>query len=170
MSRNIDNLIPEHLSTKAEFTIEIQQVCRISQQPDADTILKWATTVLEIESTGLQLELCIRIVDTDEMRELNGKYRNKPTPTNVLSFPAEWISELPVQRLGDLVICAPVVNQQAVDQGKPIEAHWAHMVVHGILHLCGYDHNNDVDAQLMEQREKTILEKFGFDNPYEVKL
>ena len=105
-------------------------------------------------------ELTIRIVDEDESRVLNRDYRGKDKPTNVLSFEGEG------QVLGDLVICAPVVAREAVEQDKTARAHWAHMVVHGCLHLRGYDHEHDDDARRMEARETTILRKLGFSNPY----
>lgn len=105
-------------------------------------------------------ELTIRIVGEDESRTLNRDYRGKDKPTNVLSFEGEG------QVLGDLVICAPVVAREAVEQDKTARAHWAHMVVHGCLHLRGYDHEHDDDARRMEARETTILRKLGFSNPY----
>jgi probable rRNA maturation factor len=87
----------------------------------------------------------------------------------VLSFAVDKIPEIPVYMLGDLVICAPVVTREAQQQKKTLNSHWAHMVVHGVLHLCGYDHMNQIDAQQMENREMLILDKLGFSNPYEVK-
>lgn len=107
------------------------------------------------------LELTIRIVDADESRALNHQWRGRDKPTNVLSFPGEF------QVLGDLAICAPVVAREASEQGKAPRAHWAHMVVHGVLHLLGYDHENDSDATAMEAREVKILEQFGYANPYD---
>lgn len=110
-------------------------------------------------------ELCIRIVDADESAALNQRYRGKAGPTNVLSFPcASGVPELNL--LGDLVICAPVVAGEAQTQGKTEAAHWAHMVVHGVLHLLGYDHIGDHDALIMETRERAILARLGFPDPY----
>ncbi|TJY56768.1 rRNA maturation RNase YbeY [Sinimarinibacterium sp. CAU 1509] len=106
-------------------------------------------------------ELTIRIVDADESRTFNREYRGKDKPTNVLSFDGDG------EVLGDLVICAPVVAQEALEQGKPARAHWAHMVVHGCLHLQGYDHEHDADATRMEAREIRILKTLGFKDPYQ---
>lgn len=106
------------------------------------------------------LEMTIRIVDEPESRTLNHQYRGKDKPTNVLSFHGE------AGVLGDLVICAPVVAREADEQHKTLRSHWAHMVVHGCLHLQGYDHEQETDAERMEAREVRILRTLGFDNPY----
>jgi probable rRNA maturation factor len=119
-----------------------------------------------------ELALTIRIVGAAESRRLNRTWRGKDKPTNVLSFPAEPIALSGTQHagespeLGDLAICAPVVAREAREQGKAAQAHWAHMVVHGVLHLLGYDHENDRDAVVMETREAQILAQFGYRNPY----
>lgn len=114
------------------------------------------------------MEITLRIVDLTEMTDLNSRYRHKQGPTNVLSFPYD---EEPLEKskrryLGDIVICADVVNNEAQDQHKTAEAHWAHMVVHGSLHLLGYDHVNEADAVKMEEKEVQILNTLGFANPY----
>ena len=112
-------------------------------------------------------DMTIRIVDALESRQLNHQYRGKDAATNVLSFPAE----MPVPGetlLGDLVICAPVVADEARAQGQLVRAHWAHMVIHGTLHLLGMDHQNDAEAEQMEQRERVLLAGFGFGDPYVV--
>ncbi len=101
------------------------------------------------------------------MTDLNGRYRDKPQPTNVLSFPSELPDELALPLLGDIVICAPVVNREAEQQGKSPAAHWAHMAVHGTLHLLGYDHIENEDAQRMESLETRILARMGLPCPYE---
>jgi probable rRNA maturation factor len=111
-------------------------------------------------------ELTIRIVDEEESQRLNHYYRGKDKPTNVLSFPYEQAPGLHVPLLGDLVICAPVVSHEAAQQQKPIEAHWAHMILHGVLHLLGYDHIQTEEAEKMEKLEVTLLAKLGYANPY----
>ena len=112
-------------------------------------------------------ELSIRIVDEAESADLNHTYRHKSGPTNVLSFPCEVPDGVPLDLLGDLVICAPVVAREAQAQGKASEAHWAHMVIHGVLHLRGYDHIDTAEAERMEALEIDILSRLGYPNPYE---
>jgi probable rRNA maturation factor len=109
---------------------------------------------------------CIRVVGPAGSRRLNRVYRGKDSPTNVLSFPASPVERELGGELGDLVICAAVVGREAREQGKPGPAHWAHMVVHGILHLHGYDHERPRGARLMERLEVEILRGFGYQNPY----
>ena len=118
------------------------------------------------ENKAKTIALSIRVVDKNESAELNLRYRNKQGPTNVLSFPAELPEHLKLPLLGDLVICAPLITEEAQQQGKPELAHWAHMVIHGTLHLLGYDHQNEADAELMENHEITILQNLGYTNPY----
>jgi probable rRNA maturation factor len=141
--------------------ITVQRRVPAAGVPSSSTLRGWAVAALG-HAHG---ELTIRIVDEAESADLNGRYRQKPYPTNVLSFPyeAEGLEE-PV--LGDLVICAPVVAREAVEQGKDARAHWAHMVVHGVLHLLGLDHENDADAERMETKERQILAGLGFADPY----
>lgn len=113
-----------------------------------------------------QAELTIRIVDEAESHQLNLEYRGKDKPTNVLSFPFEVPPGIEMDLLGDLIICRQVVEQEAKEQNKPLNAHWAHMVVHGSLHLLGYDHIEDEDAEEMESLETEIMQAMGFDDPY----
>ncbi len=113
------------------------------------------------------LEQTIRLVGEAESRALNLQYRAKNAPTNVLSFTVEN-DHLDYECLGDLVICAPIVEQEAQQQGKPLPAHWAHMVIHGMLHLQGYDHQNAAEADEMEALEAKILSTLGYTNPYNV--
>lgn len=111
-------------------------------------------------------EVTIRVVDSSESQQLNNQYRAKDKPTNVLSFPFQCPPGIELPLLGDLVICAAVVAEEAAEQGKALEAHWAHMVIHGCLHLLGFDHINDDDAAEMEAEEIQILQQLGIANPY----
>jgi probable rRNA maturation factor len=112
-------------------------------------------------------ELTIRIVDEAEGQALNTTYRQRAYPTNVLSFPADVPDDmLDIPLLGDLVVCAAVVEREAVEQGKPVQAHWAHMVIHGCLHLLGYDHVDDDEAEEMESLERELLAELGHPDPY----
>ncbi|MFQ2132564.1 rRNA maturation RNase YbeY [Aeromonas hydrophila] len=113
-----------------------------------------------------EAEVTVRIVDEAESNELNLTYRGKDKPTNVLSFPFEAPPGLELPLLGDLVICRQVVEHEAAEQGKPLMAHWAHMVVHGSLHLLGYDHIKDDEAEEMEALERDIMQELGFADPY----
>lgn len=112
-------------------------------------------------------EITIRIVDEEESRQLNFNYRQQNKATNVLSFAIEVPAEIDLPLLGDLVICAPVVIREAAEQNKPAESHWAHMVIHGILHLQGFDHVVDADAKAMENLEVKLLRELGYQNPYD---
>ena len=135
--------------------------------PKKADFAKWASTAL----TGRRAvaEVSIRIVDTDEGRKLNLGYRHKDYATNVLSFPADLPEELGIPLLGDLVLCAPVVAAEAQAQGKPPLHHWAHLAIHGVLHLVGYDHETPSDARNMEAIEREVLEKLGIPDPYEAR-
>lgn len=117
------------------------------------------------------LQVTIRVVDEEEMKSLNRDYRNRTGSTNVLSFPFDLPEEIPIELLGepilgDIVLCAPVIEREAVEQNKSFEAHWAHMLIHGNLHLMGYDHIQLTDAEVMENHEIRILKSIGFENPY----
>lgn len=144
--------------------INIQRASAIPEIPTDRKIRNWAKAALD--NRGQDTELTIRIVDMDEGTQLNRHWRKASGPTNVLSFPADGVEEYAPGLLGDIVICAPVVNNEARQQNKAIDAHWAHMVIHGILHLSGYDHDNSKDAEKMESLEITILESLGYKNPY----
>jgi probable rRNA maturation factor len=112
-------------------------------------------------------ELGVRVVGSAESRRLNVRYRGKDKPTNVLSFPPASLPD-GSRLLGDLVICAQVVRSEAREQRKSLEAHWAHLVVHGALHLVGYDHEREAEAKRMERREVAVLRRLGFSNPYRI--
>ena len=132
--------------------------------PSESQFQTWVNAAL----TGLldEGELCIRITSAEESQDLNNTYRGKNKPTNVLSFPFEVPEGIPLQLLGDLVICADVVRQEAIEQDKALFDHWAHMVVHGCLHLIGFDHINDDDAEEMEALEQKILASINITDPY----
>lgn len=132
--------------------------------PTEEQIVQWATDAVQPE--GNEVEMTVRIVDEAESHELNLTYRGKDRPTNVLSFPFEYPDEVELPLLGDLVICRQVVEREASEQEKPLMAHWAHMVVHGSLHLLGYDHIEDDEAEEMESLETQIMQGLGFDDPY----
>jgi len=145
-------------------TIDLQVACESEDVPDPDSIQRWITAALRDERAAA--EISVRIVDSAECRELNHRYRDKDKPTNVLSFPADLPPELELPLLGDLVICAPVVVQEAREQHKTPDAHWAHMLVHGTLHLLGYDHIEDREAERMEALETEIITQLGYPPPY----
>jgi len=136
--------------------------------PAAVSFRKWVAAALA--GRIREADLAIRLVDEREGRALNRHYRGRDYATNVLSFPADLPEGLPegvrLPLLGDLVICPPVVEREARDQGKPLAAHYAHLTVHGTLHLLGWDHSNDVEAEAMEQLEREILAGLGIADPY----
>ena len=129
--------------------------------PAEKDILHWAGSALALDGGGG--EVTIRITDEDEMQSLNNKWRNIDKPTNVLSFP---LHDAGCPLLGDIVVCAPVVKREAVQQAKPVNAHWAHMIIHGILHLMGYDHSEEKEAENMEAKETALMLELGFPDPY----
>ncbi len=162
MTNTTDN---DESTTMSGLALEIQRAAGDDGAvPDDDTFRRWVATALEGHPEPV--ELVIRVVDEAESRELNRTYRGKDKPTNVLSFPFEAPPEVPLPLLGDLVICAPVVSREAREQGKSPQSHWAHMVIHGLLHLIGYDHQTDEEAQSMESRERELLARLHFPDPY----
>jgi probable rRNA maturation factor len=144
--------------------IDVQVAGSRSGLPGVAKFRHWARSVLA--GRRRDAELAIRIVDEAESRALNRRFRGKDRSTNVLAFPAELPPELQLPLLGDLVICREVVEAEAAAQGKPAEAHWAHMVVHGTLHLVGYDHESADEAEVMEALEAEILAELGWPDPY----
>lgn len=132
--------------------------------PQSAQFQQWLNAA--IPADYLPAEVTIRLVDIPESQQLNHQYRGKNQPTNVLSFPFTAPAEIPLPLLGDLVICRQIVEQEACEQGKPLNAHWAHMVIHGSLHLLGYDHIDDQQADIMENMEVKIMLALGFANPY----
>lgn len=151
-----------------DVNIIIQNISGNSTVPTEKQLQQWAK--LALGNVDKSTELTLRIVDEEEGRMLNNTWRNKDYATNVLSFPIGETLEGDMELLGDVVICAPVVEREASEQGKRADAHWAHLVVHGVLHLRGYDHENDDEAGAMEQMEITLLDKIGYPNPYETEL
>ena len=149
--------------------IGVQYAVRDERTPPESAFRHWADAALS-DREG-PAAVTIRVVDEDESRTLNREYRDRDRPTNVLSFPFEAPPGVPAEEtghlLGDLVICAAVVEREAAEQGKSPAAHWAHMVVHGVLHLCGHDHQTEAEAEVMEARERAILERLGFGDPYD---
>ncbi len=138
--------------------------------PDEDDIRSWIAAALEADGRSADCEISVRLVDEHEMAQLNRDYRGRQGPTNVLSFPSELPGGLPLNLLGDIVICAPLVRREAAEQGKSPTAHWAHLAVHGTLHLLGYDHVEDNEAAAMEYLESRVLQGLGFDCPYRAGL
>ena len=143
--------------------LEVQRATRFEPVPDDPAFLLWVTTALQ-GRTGA--ELSIRVVGRDESRRLNQRYRGKDAATNVLSFPADLPAEIGLPLLGDIVICAPLVAAEAAAQGKPADDHWAHLTIHGVLHLLGYDHQEAAEAAEMEGLEISLLASIGIADPY----
>lgn len=141
------------------------QIATSASVPTLEQFRRWCELALR-QHQG-DSELTIRLADEPEARELNRTYRHKDYATNVLSFPAEVPDELlDIPLLGDLVICPAVVEREAAEQGKSLEAHWAHLVIHGCLHLLGYDHIEDAEAEEMEALERELLAELGHPDPY----
>ena len=148
-----------------KMIIDLQIACeQETGLPTAEQIEQWATAAVQPQSD--EVEMTVRIVDEAESHALNLNYRGKDRPTNVLSFPFECPDEVELPLLGDLVICRQVVEREAQEQDKPVMAHWAHMVVHGSLHLLGYDHIENDEAEEMESLETQIMTGLGFADPY----
>lgn len=143
--------------------LDLQIAGEFPAVPSAERFRSWVTVVLQGKAP---VELTVRVVDTDESQALNRTYRGKDRATNVLSFAADLPEGIDLPLLGDIVICAPVVEREAAEQGKDLEHHWAHLTVHGVLHLLGHDHQNDDDAQEMEAIEIRVLADLGIPNPY----
>ena len=146
-----------------KLQVDIQNACS-DTVPAEDSIRNWIEAALEHQLE--QAEISVRLVDETEMSTLNLQYRGKNAATNVLSFPADLPTELQHPLLGDIVICPLVVAREAVEQHKTQAQHWAHMLVHGSLHLLGYDHITTADAEIMESLETTILQSLGWPCPY----
>ncbi len=153
----------------AAVEVDVQIACDDDGIPTDAVIREWIGRAASAAEPGVHAEVSVRIVDSEEIQTLNRLYRDKDKPTNVLSFPAGDIAGLPddtPRSLGDVVVCAGVVVREAAEQGKPLEDHWAHMLVHGTLHLLGYDHGDARDAELMEALEARILAAGNVKDPY----
>ena len=148
--------------------IDLQIACSPTELPTEEQFQLWIDTALAEVSNNLEqdFELTIRLVNSEESQQLNNQYRGKDKPTNVLSFPFEVPDGIELNLLGDLIICIEVMKQEAQEQNKALFEHWAHLVIHGCLHLVGFDHISDSEALEMESIEITILEKLGIKNPY----
>ena len=149
------------------LALQVQRASQSKEIPTKGRLARYAEAAIAARRSSAGL--VVRIVDEAESRTLNRQFRGIDKPTNVLSFPFEAPPRVRSKHIGDLVVCAPVVEREAAEQGKPLEAHWAHMVVHGVLHLLGYDHQTDADAETMEGLEIAILGRLGFPNPYEAR-
>ena len=148
--------------------VDLQVASECQQLPSAKQFKRWVEAALQKEMQSKdEIELAIRIVDEADSQALNMQYRGKEKPTNVLSFPFEAPPQVPCDLLGDLVICHAIVIDEAKEQGKFLGDHWAHMLIHGCLHLLGFDHVQDDEAEAMEILEIDILKKLEIDNPYQ---
>ena len=146
--------------------VDIQLADGSAKTPDGRHIRSWVAAVfMTLERSPLSLT--VRVVGEEEMAKLNRRYRGRNQSTNVLSFPIEPLPGMCTDLLGDIVVCGPVVDREAAIQHKPPMGHWAHMVVHGMLHLFGYDHESDQEATAMETLEKSVLEGLGYSDPYQ---
>lgn len=151
--------------------VDVRNACDDDTAPEASIVASWVVRAIEASGATGVSEVSVRIVDGDEIHALNKQYRGKDKPTNVLSFPAGEVSGLPADipvPLGDIVICAGVVHDEATEQRKALADHWAHMLVHGTLHLLGFDHESDSQAAQMEALETRILSDQGLADPYRV--
>lgn len=158
--------------TTNRIQIELQNAAEWSRVPTLEQMQQWLEPALQQE----QGKCVVRIVDVDEGKTLNFDYRGKDYATNILSFPnelpdidldPELLAELDQDYLGDLVVCAEVLEREALEQHKPLEHHWAHLLIHGLLHLQGFDHITEAEAEEMEALEIEILGKLGIPNPYQ---
>ena len=148
--------------------INFQVAVDTTATPSKKDIQQWAKTVLEDRQIE-KAELSISIVSSDEIQQLNNDYRKKDKPTNVLSFPSDIPDFIPqdIPELGDIFLCHDVIAKEASEQNKPLIAHYTHLVIHGVLHLLGYDHVEDAEADAMEAIEIKIMHNLGYPNPYQ---
>lgn len=146
--------------------VELSKSEDCDQDDDVPRLSQFQTWANEACLDETEVIASLQILGTGEMQALNHDYRGKDKPTNVLSFPMQLPEQVEINLLGDIALCAKIINTEADQQNKLRDAHWAHMVVHGMLHLQGYDHEEEHDAKVMESLEIQILNKIGFENPY----
>ena len=149
--------------------VDVQLAADDESIPTTDDIAIWVNRAIDAAGNSSNMEVSVRVVGADEMQQLNSEFRDQDKPTNVLSFPAGDLTGLPDETerpLGDIVVCAAVVAAEAEQQRKTQSDHWAHMIVHGTLHLLGFDHESDSDAAEMESLEIQIMGNYGVANPY----
>ena len=149
------------MAIELDLQIAVEDQQSLPAKQDFQTWLNEAVQLFQADA-----EVTVRLVDEQESHQLNLEYRGMDKPTNVLSFPFEAPPGIEIDLLGDLIICKQVVEKEALEQNKQLKAHWAHMVVHGALHLLGYDHIEDDEADEMESLETEIMQKMGFTDPY----
>jgi probable rRNA maturation factor len=151
-------------------TVEISDDSHCHRTPENRECESWIRQALEQAGADRACNVSLRFVDAAESQRLNTEYRGRRAAANVLSFPTDFpaaaIESLPFEPMGDIVICPDIVEREAQQQEKNLRAHWAHLVIHGVLHLLGYGHDDDAGAEIMEQLEIEALEKLGFPNPY----
>jgi probable rRNA maturation factor len=147
-----------------KIDIVVQSATTVTPVPSSQQFERWVRAVLKKDRDA---ELVIRLVDRAESRRLNSRYCRTNKATNVLSFPADIPSVVGLSLLGDLIICAPILIEEAQEQDKSVEAHWAHLTIHGVLHLLGHDHQNRDEASEMESMETGILKSLGYPDPYQ---
>jgi len=152
------------------MNVDVQIISNAAGIPSADDIGQWVKRAVSTAAADSDAEVSVRIVDEDEMQTLNREYRDQDKPTNVLSFPTGDVDGMPpgvTSPLGDIVVCAAVVAREAEEQGKTLDEHWSHMLVHGALHLLGHDHLTESQADAMESLEREILAGLGIADPYQ---
>lgn len=156
------------MSAELDYQIALEATeGEIASLPAAEDVTRWVNATLECLEKSGDTELTVRVVTESEMTQLNNTYRHQDSSTNVLSFPFDAPPGVSLPLIGDLVVCAAVVEREALQQNKPPANHWAHMIVHGVLHLLGYDHISDSEAEQMEQLEINILSQLGYPDPYQ---
>ncbi len=146
---------------RPKLSLAVQYAVAAEGLPTRPQFRRWVNAALEREA-----EISLRLVDAEEGQMLNHDYRDKDYATNVLTFVFDEMPDVDLPLMGDIVLCAPVVEREAAEQGKALEAHYCHLTVHGVLHLQGYDHETDAEAEVMEAREREIVMKLGYPDPY----